>query len=345
MFSGWLNSARRAARGLLLPPAASSSRKLIQGLGAGGTFLAGLFVILACSGCERTSQATVSTSAVIGTQGVEPGAFVQPRAIAASPGGKLFVVDMTGRVQRFDASGRFELSWEMPDNDAQSGKPSGLCVDHLGRVFVADTHHHRVVVFDERGRELFRFGQRGMGPGQFMLPTDVAVDCDGFVYVSEYGGNDRISRFNPQADYLDSFGDIQSGLAMLQRPDTSNHRICCFSRDGEFISSFGELGTDPGQLRYPRDLAMLPDGNLAVVDYGNNRLSYFAPQGDFLGSWGRPGRGEDELNAPLNVAQLGGLVLVADSKNHRILSSAWPPRQCPMSARAFSAWTDSGLGE
>ena len=46
------------------------------------------------------------------------------------------------------------------------------------RVFVADTHNSRIVVFDRDGKELFRFGERGMGPGQFLLPTDVAVDSD-----------------------------------------------------------------------------------------------------------------------------------------------------------------------
>jgi DNA-binding beta-propeller fold protein YncE len=221
----------------------------------------------------------------------------------------------------------------MPGEDRSPKAPSGICVDEVGRVLVADTHESQVVGFDRDGRELFRFGKRGMGPGQFMLPTDVAVDSRGFIYVSEYGGNDRISKFDPQGGYLFSFGDLASGVAMLQRPsglavdemdrlwvaDTGNHRICCFDGDGQLLGSFGELGTDPGYLRYPRDVVLLPQAQLAVVDRGNNRISFFDRDGRFVRCWGHSGSGLAELNSPENATAADGLVVVADTKNHRLL--------------------------
>lgn len=297
-----------------------------------GVCLSAALILTLCSGCERVSSATLRVSRSFGTQGVGPGQFVEPRAIAASPDGKIFVIDRTGRVQRFSSSGQFEHVWEMPDNAATQGKPSGMCVDYLGRVFVADTHQHRVVVFDREGNELFRFGELGMGPGQFMLPTDVAVDSQGFIYVSEYGGNDRISKFDADAKYQFSFGDLMSGSAMLQRPsglavdeqdnvwvaDSSNHRICCFNPQGELIASIGQLGTEPGQLRYPRDVVVLPEGRLVVVESANNRLTFLGPDGYVETILGGPGRSLGEYDRPLNATLIGDCVGVTDSGNHRV---------------------------
>jgi DNA-binding beta-propeller fold protein YncE len=322
--------------------------------------VAAVVALTLCSGCERQSQGTESSARIIGTCGVGPGQFGEPRAIAASPDGKLFVIDKTGRVQRFSASGQFEHSWQMPDSVPDQGQPSGLCVDHAGRVFVADTHQSRVVVFDRGGVELFRFGERGMGPGQFMLPTDVAVDSRGFIYVAEYGGNDRISKFDPERNYLFSFGGPASGTGMLQRPsglavnaddnlwvaDAGNHRVCCFSPDGELLKSVGRLGGAAGELRYPRDLLILSDGNLVVVDSGNDRLAWFDLEGECLACWGHAGRRAGEFNMPLNTAATDGHLFVADSKNHRVVVSAYRSSELPQSGVvASSAGTAHSIGD
>ncbi|MCZ6653625.1 MAG: 6-bladed beta-propeller [Planctomycetota bacterium] len=290
--------------------------------------------LLVASGCERASAKTTSTTSFsFGSHGTGPGQFAQPRAIAASPDGKVFVIDRTGRVQRFTSTGEYEHSWEMPDNDTTRGKPSGICVDGDGRVFVADTHNSRVVVFDRDGHELFRFGEHGIGPGQFMLPTDVAVDRDGCIYVSEYGGNDRISKFTPDGEYLFSFGDPSSGSGMLQHPsglavdadgnlwvaDTSNHRVCCFDPRGMLLTTIGRMGLELSKLRYPRDVTLLADRHLIVVEEANNRLSCFSRRGQFLGCWGQGGRGNSGLYAPMNVTTIRGRdAFIADTQNHRV---------------------------
>src|SRR5262249_11547482 len=163
-------------------------------------------------------------------------------------------------IQRFTPDGIYETEWRMPE--WQQGKPTGLCVDSKNRVWVADTHYHRVMVFDRNGRELLRFGEEGRVPGQFVWPANIALDADGFVYVGEYGGNDRISKFSPDAKYLFSFagGDPEQGgtarpqgLAfdhdgVLWVTDAGHHRICHYGRDGKFLGGFGALGDGPGEF-------------------------------------------------------------------------------------------------
>lgn len=282
-------------------------------------------------GCSKPSISGRSAEKIIGDHGLGPGQFVHPRAIAAAPDGCIFVVDKTARVQRFSAEGEFETRWQMPQWDF--GKPTGLFVDSAGRVLVADTHYHRVMIFDRDGRVLGQFGEEGEGPGQLIFPTDVVVDAEGNYFVSEYGGNDRISRFTPDFKYVKSFGGRDAGEAALNRPqammldadgvlwvaDSCNHRICRFSRDGELLGSFGKPGELPGQVEYPYDFAFCPDGSVLVSEFGNNRLQRFDRAGKSLEMWGSAGRKPGQLASPWGVA-LGkdGRVYVVDYLNHRV---------------------------
>ena len=291
--------------------------------------LAAAAVLLA--GCDEGGITGRVPEKIFGGQGIEPGKFVYPRAIAVGPDGCVFIVDKTARIQRFSPDGEFEVAWHMPKWEA--GKPTGLTVDAQGRVYAADTHYHQVIIFDRDGNELHRFGTNGEGNGQFVYPTRVAIDMKGNLYVSEYGGNDRISRFTPDYEYVTSFGGPVDGELTLSRPqamafddegmlwvaDACHHRICRFTPDGELTFSFGGPGREPGQLQYPYDVELCPDGTLLVCEFGNNRIQRFDRQGESLETWGRAGRGPGQLASPWGVAVgRDGRVYVLDSRNHRV---------------------------
>lgn len=267
---------------------------------------------------------------VFGRTGRGPCEFSYPRAAVADRDGRAFIVDKTGRIQCFSPIGEFQYQWSMPEIAA--GKPTGLGIDANGRIYAADTHYSRVMVFESDGREVTRFGSFGEGPGQFRMPTDVAVDREGFIFVSEYGGNDRISKFTPQFQYVMSFAGPDSGEAHMERPqsiwiadddtlwiaDACNHRICHFTRDGAFLSAFGKLGSEPGEFQYPYNVAMLHDGTVIVCEYGNNRVQRLRTNGEPLGIWGQAGREIGELAYPWAVAILpDDHVLIVDSGNNR----------------------------
>jgi DNA-binding beta-propeller fold protein YncE len=290
-----------------------------------------MLCMLALGGCGKEHIAGRKPDCIIGEQGLGPGQFVYPRGIAAGPDGCIFVVDKTARIQRFSPEGEYQTGWRMPE--WQAGKPTGLTVDKAGRVLVADTHYHRVIIFDRDGHELTRFGSEGTGPGQFGLPTQVAVDREGDIYVGEYGGNDRISRFSPQLEYKGSMGGPDAGPAALLRPqalafdaedtlwvaDSCHHRVCRFSREGKLLAQFGGAGHEGGQVQYPYGVALCGDGTVLVCEFGGNRLQRFDRTGRSLELWGTPGREPGQLAYPWGVAVgAAGRVYVVDAGNNRV---------------------------
>ena len=266
-----------------------------------------------------------------GRTGMGPGEFSYPRAAVATADGRVYVVDKAARVQCYTSAGEFLFDWRTPAKDA--GKPTGLGLDAAGNVYVADTHYGRVLIYDPRGAFIATLGSFGDGPGQFRLPTDVAVDWEGYIYVSEYGGNDRISKFTPDRRYLFSFGGEGGGDTHLNRPqsllierdgslwvtDACHHRVCRFDANGRWLGAFGNSGSAAGELRFPYGLDSLSDGTLVVTEYGNNRLQRFDQAGRPLGTWGRAGRKLGELAYPWAAVVVDGRrIMVIDSGNNRI---------------------------
>jgi len=292
--------------------------------------LGGLAVAIV-AGCEPPAITDSGVVGIFGGVGLGPGEFSYPRAITAEPNGSVFVVDKNGRVQRFSADGQFETFWRMPETE--QGKPVGLKVHPDGRIFVADTHYHRVMIFDRDGKLLGSFGSEGFGGDRFQFPTDVAFDALGFIYVSEYHENDRITKWSPELKFMAAFGEKEIEGRRLSRPagididdeqtlwvaDACNHRIVRFSLDGEVLTTFGRFGTGPGEMRYPYDLCVSPQQTLLVCEYEGNRLQWFSKDGRSLRVWGRGGRAPGELFAPWG-ATCGpkGRVYVVDSLNSRV---------------------------
>jgi len=286
------------------------------------------------TGCNRKPGSVKEPEVIdsFGRTGRGHGEFIYPRAIDIASDGSLFIVDKTGRIQQSTADGEFLAEFRMPL--IKAGKPTGLSFAPNGNLYVADTHYHRIVIFSPGGKLVGEFGKFGQDSGCFIYPTDVAFSGDGRIFVSEYGGNDRISVFNEKGDFLYCFGTPGNGPGQLSRPsalcvdhrrkriyvaDACNHRIGIYNFDGKLLGYIGSIGREPSRLRYPYDLALLPDGCVAVCEYGNNRLQLFNADGRSLGVYGRPGRRLGELAYPWGLAiNSKGQVFIVDAGNNRI---------------------------
>jgi DNA-binding beta-propeller fold protein YncE len=285
-------------------------------------------VLVFLAGCARTVPPEVSSPIrTLGGPGSEDGRFATPRAAAWDPRGFIYVVDKTGRIQKFDGDGKFLKAWSTPESE--KGRPTGLAVDAKGDLLVADTHYHRVLRYSAEGALLSEFGKEGSAPGQFLYPTGIAIGPDGSLYVSEYGGTDRIQVFSPEGRLIRGWGCYGTQPGQFERPqgigvagdrlyvaDAANHRIQVFTLEGTFLSAWGDL-------KYPYSVSIDPRGDVLVAEYGRHRVSKWTRDGAPLAGAGQPGTGPADLNTPWSAVPIGGdRIAVVDSGNHRV--QLWP---------------------
>jgi iron(III) transport system ATP-binding protein len=222
-----------------------------------------------------------------------------PRSLAVSAAGEVYVLDTAGRVLVYSSEGEFDRAWWMPDYEV--GRPEGICVLDDGRVVVADTHYHRVVIFDSSGNVLEMFGELGEGPGQFIYPVSVTRDDVGHLYIAEYGGNDRIQKFTRECEWVLTMGSFGTEAGQFQRP-----------------SGIVWRANDPEDtpLRHVAAAQDAPSvdvaGTLYVADAINNRVQAFADDGTFLGvvaGWDG-GSADASLDATESAAAFASNVLL-----------------------------------
>jgi len=295
-------------------------------------------LLLALAGCGGSGDPELKFSEIRSWMLPPDGSTLPaPRALAIGHKDELLAVDTAGRILVYDANAELLRQWRMPDTTA--GRPEGICVLKDGRIAVADTHYHRVVFFDQQGKLLSTLGSEGKGPGHFIYPVALTQDDKGWLYVAEYGGNDRVQVFNSDGKRLWSLGAFGTGDMDFQRPsgvawhgqylfvaDAFNNRVLAFPTNYSMVG--GKLhrsGGDPLTLHFPYGIAAGKEGVLYIIEYGAGRLTSLS----FLGHdplpcdvwrFGSSGRGEGQFLTPWGVAvDSKGRVFVADTGNRRIV--------------------------
>lgn len=175
-----------------------------------------------------------------------------------------------------------------------------------------------------------QIGWQGFGSGQFGLPTGVATDVKGDVWVADTA-SDGVEEFNPQGTYVRAFDGEGTGHGSLKEPhgvgvngkgdvwvaDTGNNRIIEFTEAGGYVGEAGREGA--GTLKEPRGIAIDGKGDVWVTDTGNNRVVEFSESGSYIREAERK-VGSKELSEPLGVAtDAAGDAWVTDAKNHRVV--------------------------
>ncbi|MFW6195384.1 MAG: peptidyl-alpha-hydroxyglycine alpha-amidating lyase family protein [Chloroflexota bacterium] len=243
-------------------------------------------------------------------------------------------VDSRDRVFVF-SRGRHPVTVWTPDGDfitswgeGEFKDPHGIYIDASDNIWLTDTQRHVVTKNTQQGDILLELGTRDhayptTGPdGQnglpFNMPSGVALNAEGDIFVSDGYGNRRVHRFSPDGDLQKSWGRGGKGpgeFALLHNIgidergrvficDRENSRIQLFDQDGKYLEEWTDI-LNPG------DVYMGPDHLVYVAEQGRpTGVSIFTLDGELLSRWRGPEAG---MEAPHGIwGDSAGNVYVAE---------------------------------
>jgi DNA-binding beta-propeller fold protein YncE len=218
----------------------------------------------------------------------QPAKLAKPTGIAVAPSGTVFVADAThNRVFGYSPSGDLVIAI---GRDGELESPAGMAVDGDRQLlYVADAKKHQVFCYSTvDGAAVRTIGRRGSEPGEFNFPTNVSVDKEGRLYVTDTL-NFRIQSFDPDGKPLHAFGTLGDTPGSLNRPkgigvddeghiyvaDSSFNNFQIFDREGQLLLYVGSVGSGPGEFFLPAGLYIDKRNRVYVVDQGNARIQVF----------------------------------------------------------------------
>lgn len=118
-----------------------------------------------------------------------PGELNEPIGVAVDKAGNVYVADTNnGRIQKFDATGKYVAHWAVPAGSWAPGPylEPFLALDGAGNVYASAPTSKSVLKYSPAGELL---GQKGPEATSLTLPTGLLIGGDGTIYVVDTGGH------------------------------------------------------------------------------------------------------------------------------------------------------------
>jgi len=196
-----------------------------------------------------------------------------------------------------------------------------------GDIYVADTGHAVVQVFDKDGKFQRAIGKpattRPAKAGELIYPVGLALDEAGRLYVADVQAG-RIVQFKPDGSYAGIVGQgiITSPIGLLARHgqlfvnDIGAQQVVVLNAEGKVQQRYDASHTAL-PLAYANYSAFTPQGELAVADSNNNRVVIFSADGSISRTLSTADK--DPLLMPRGIGyDAQGRLHVASVFNHQI---------------------------
>jgi sugar lactone lactonase YvrE len=240
-------------------------------------------------GSKPSTSGFASVALEFGSEGIGAGQFKDARSVAVDGEGRIYTAEyLGGRVQVFDANGKFLTQWTV---DAKRPLLS-MAADRKGTIYIV------------QGGSISRYeGATGNPLGEvgkqsangYEHYSDIYVALDGSLYA--IGSNYNIVRIGPQGTIKSSLnvkektgedlnfeGLAVNGNGYIYAVDRREKSVFKFGPDGKYINRFGGEGDAAGQLSSPTAIAVDGQGRVYVCDVGRG-VQVFDANGRYLDSF------------------------------------------------------------
>tara|TARA_B100000029_G_scaffold396184_1_gene394191 strand:- start:11453 stop:12352 length:900 start_codon:yes stop_codon:yes gene_type:complete len=244
--------------------------------------------------------------------------FHQVAGVAVDSDDQVYLFNRSShQVMVFARNGNFVRTW-----DKKFAGPHGMLIGDDGNLFFVDRDDHVIYKYNKNQELLLTLGvvgtpsatgyssdQEGFlvknAGGPFNLPTGIAVNSEGEMFISDGYGNCRVHKYSSSGLLLTSWGEpgtknplqfnLPHGITIDSKNrvlvcDRENHRIQIFDQNGEFETMWSGF-------RQPTDITEGPGGEFYISEL-QHRLTIVDAKGKILTQWG----GESSRDVGMFVA-------------------------------------------
>ena len=163
--------------------------------------------------------------------------------------------------------------------------PYGIAVTDDGQhVIVTDFKAHCVTVLSNTGEIVSRFGIRGIDPGKFVYPVNVAVSADKQIFVVDSTRVQKLSSYGTIYDACVNGVAIHSTSGKVLCTNRTKRNVTVLNADLTFSHSFGDK-----KFSIPYGIAIDTKGMVYVTDSDRGVVLKFTPNGKHLVTIGSKG--------------------------------------------------------
>jgi len=192
--------------------------------------------------------------------------LIDPINLCFNANGDMYVADSRrGQVVIFDKDGNYLGAV----GKKSEFKPTDVLI-RGDKIYISDLKDPSIKIFGLQNRKYLSCipGERAKEEAKLFSPTNIAMDEEGNLYVS----------------------------------DTGAFRVQKYSPNGEFLMSFGSHGDSPGQFARPKGVAVDKEGRVYVVDAAFENIQIFNKEGKLLLFFPEPGASSVSLVLPAGIA-------------------------------------------
>ena len=230
------------------------------------------------------------------------GEFHHPIGIAVNSSQIVYVADYT-RIQKFDDLGNYISEWDVDS-------PISIEIADNDEVYIL-TENGKVLKYSSTDILIQEWGVEGESIGELSNPNGIAVDGDGFIYITdrilinnqEQINYVRVQKFTNNGQFIVGWNldptccswgptiydlDVdENGFVYVSSP--YNHQVMKYTDEGVFVKQIGTQGTGIGDYDHPNGITLDNNGNLYIADTEDKSIQKFTTDGSFINKWGSYG--------------------------------------------------------